>query len=311
MLRNSTLWNFTLAIACTLIFQFKSFSQTNKFLLSDNNSHKDDVIMTWNKNTPESEMKDDIKALSEKGITIKYENIKRNSKEEINSIRVEYYDRKGNKGSLEYNNQKPITTIKFFKKGDEIGFGEPEERNNSLAGNDFINSFSNPQDLLKQFQLEEGGKGVQSFSFSFPDESEKFGQSKSKIMIKKDGKKPLVIEDGIVTEGGDDYSLEELEKIKSENKIEGFNNNDNNSDSFDLRSQEGLEKYKKQMQKLQGQVNKLTPEKEGFQDSKSDFEQTKKEMLKAKEEMIKTREELEKAKKEVENSKSKLKTKKA
>jgi len=311
MLRNGTLWNFTLAIAFTFLVQFNSFSQTNKFSLSDNDTHKDDVIMTWSKNTPESEMKDDIKALSEKGITIKYDNIKRNLKEEITSIKVEYSDRKGNKGFLEYNNQKPITTIKFFKNGDEVGFGEPNESNNSLAGNDFINGFSNPQDLFKQFQLGDGGKSAQSFSFSFPEDGESLGQSKSKIMIQKDGKKPLIIEDGKVTEGGDDYTLEEIEKIKSENKIEGFNDNNNNSDSFDLRSQEGLEKYKIQMQKLKGQINKLVPEKGELEDSKSSFELTKKEMLKAKEEMIKAREELEKAKKDVESSKSKLKTQKA
>jgi len=310
MFRNGALWNFTLAIAFTFLAQFNSFSQTNKFSLSDNDTHKDDVIMTWSKNTPESEMKDDIKAMSDKGITIKYDNIKRNLKEEITSIKVEYSDRKGNKGFLEYNNQKPITTIKFFKNGDEIGFGEPIESNNSLAGNDFINGFSNPQILLKQFKLGEEGKGAQSFSFSFPDEGEIYGQSKSKIMIQKDGKKPLVIEDGIITKGGDDYSSDELEKIKSENKIESFIDSDSNSGSFDLRSQEGLEKYKIQMQKLKGQINKLVPDKEEIDDSKSDFEQTKKEMLKAKEEMINAREELEKAKKEVENSKSKFKTKK-
>ena len=31
----------------------------------DNQSAKDNVVMTWNKNTPEQEMKDDIKALKE------------------------------------------------------------------------------------------------------------------------------------------------------------------------------------------------------------------------------------------------------
>lgn len=311
MVRNSTLWNYSLAIAFTFLVQFNSFAQSDKFSLTDNDTHKDDVVMTWNKNTPESEMKDDIKSLSDKGITIKYSNVKRNSNDEITAIKIDYSDRKGNKGNLEYNNQKPIATIKFYKNGEEVGFGESNNSSNMIAGNDFMNGFNNPQDLMKQFNFGNGDKNSQSFSFSFPNGGESLGQSKSKIMIQKDGKKPLVIEDGKITEGGADYTPEEIEKIKSENKVESFGNlNENDSNSFDLRNPQGLEDYKKQMQKMRVQMDKIIPNKEELGDSKSDFEQTKKEMLKAKEEMVKAREELEKAKKEVEKSKVKLKTQK-
>jgi hypothetical protein len=158
---------------------------------------------------------------------------------------------------------------------------------------------------MKQFNFGNGDKNSQSFSFSFPNDGESFGQSKSKIMIQKDGKKPLVIEDGKVTEGGEDYTPEEIEKIKSENKVEhfGYNDQGESKKEFDFRNTEGLENFKKQMQEM----------KSSFGTSKEDneLEETKKEMLKAKEEMIKAREELEKAKKEVEKSKVKLKTQKA
>jgi hypothetical protein len=312
MLSNRILLKFSFALAVTLLFQSKLLAQSDKFTLTDDNIHKDDIVMTWNKNTPENEMKDDIKTLSEKGITIKYVNVKRNSNDEITAIKVDYSDRKGNKGTLEYNNQKPIPTIKFYKNGEEIGFGEPNSFNNMIAGDDFMNGFNNPQDLMKQFNFGKGDKNSQSFSFSFPNDGESLGQSKSKIMIQKDGKKPLVIEDGKVTEGGDDYTPEELEKIKSENKVERFGNlNENGTNHFDLRNPEGLENYKKQMQKMQDQMNDLMPNNNSLDNSKSDLEETKKEMLKAKEEMIKAREELEKAKKEVEKSKVKLKTQKA
>lgn len=305
MLSNRILLKFSFVLTVTLLFQTKSFAQSDKFTLTDDNIHKDDIVMTWNKNTPESEMKDDIKALSEKGITIKYSNVKRNSNDEITAIKVDYSDRKGNKGALEYNNQKPIATIKFYKNGEEIGFGEPNSFNTMIAGNDFMNGFNNPQDLMKQFNFGNGDKNSQSFSFSFPNDGESFGQSKSKIMIQKDGKKPLVIEDGKVTEGGEDYTPEEIEKIKNENKVEHFGYNDlgGSNKEFDFRNAEGLENFKKQMQEM----------KSSFGTSKEDneLEETKKEMLKAKEEMIKAREELEKAKKEVEKSKVKLKTQKA
>jgi hypothetical protein len=305
MLSNRILLKFSFVLAVTLLFQTKSIAQSDKFTLTDDNIHKDDIVMTWNKNTPESEMKDDIKALSERGITIKYSNVKRNSNDEITAIKVDYSDRKGNKGALEYNNQKPIATIKFYKNGEEIGFGEPNSFNTMIAGNDLMNGFNNPQDLMKQFNFGNGDKNSQSFSFSFPNDGESFGQSKSKIMIQKDGKKPLVIEDGKVTEGGEDYTPEEIEKIKSENKVEHFGYNDlgGSNKEFDFRNAEGLENFKKQMQEM----------KSSFGTSKEDneLEETKKEMLKAKEEMIKAREELEKAKKEVEKSKVKLKTQKA
>ena len=170
MLRNSTLWNYSLAIAITFLVQYNSTAQNNnKFALTDSDSHKDDIVMTWNKSTPESEMKDDIKALGEKGITIHYSDVKRNAKNEITGIRVDYSDRKGNKGNIEYNNQKPIGTIKFYKNGEEVGFGDPNGSDTRIAGNDFMNmnGLTNPQDLMKQFQLGNGDKNSQSFSFSF------------------------------------------------------------------------------------------------------------------------------------------------
>jgi len=290
MLRIKKFWNYSFLLA--LVLPIFSFAQ------SENNIHKDDIVMTWKKSTPEQEMKDDCKALAEKGITIKYSDVKRNSKEEITGIHVEYLDRKGNKGNLEYDNQKPIGTITFYKNGEEVGFGEPNN-SNGIANNDFMNGFSNPQELLKQFQLGNDKDNSQSFSFSFPKDGESFGQSKSRIQIQKDGKKPLVIEDGKVIEGGDDYSPEELDKIKSENKVEhfGFSNEDGKSNEYDFRNQEGLDNFKKEM-------NKLLP------NSKSEMDSTKEEMLKAKEEMIKAKDELEKARKELEKSKVKVKTQK-
>lgn len=315
MLRNKNFWNYSLALSFSILIQCNLFAQSNKFSLTDKDNHKDDIVMTWNKKTPETEMKEDIKALSEKGITIKYSDVKRNANDEITGIKVNYSDRKGNKGNLEYNNQKPIGIIKFYKNGDEIGFGEPSEDDNRIASNEFMNSngFINPQDLMKQFQFGNGDKNSQSFSFSFPNDGESSGQSKSKIMIQKDGKKPLVIEDGKVTEGGDDYSQEEIDKIKNENKIESFSygNSDLNNKQFDFRNKEGLDAFKNQMEKMKNQLEKFNPSDNSSEDIKSDFDKTKEDMIKAKEEMIKAKEELEKAKKDLQKNKSKLKVQKA
>jgi hypothetical protein len=115
-----------------------------------------------------------------------------------------------------------------------------------------------------------------------------------------------VIEDGKIIKGGDDYTEEELEKIKSNTKVEhfDFSNEDSKSSEFDFRDQKGLDEFKKQMDKIKIKIDTDT-------DSNSEMEKAKDEMIKAKEEMIKAREELEKTKKELEKSKTKTKSSKA
>ena len=297
--------NFAFVLPALVAFLFNqnvALAQQNPFTWN-NQANSDDIVMTWNKNTPESEMKDDIKALGEKGITIKYSGLKRNSKEEITAIKVEYSDRKGNKGKLELDNANPIATIKFFKQGDTVGFGEPSNGNDFFAGNPMMNGFAGADELMKQFKFNGNDGNSQSFSFSFPNDQEGMSKSKSRIQIQKDGRKPLVIEDGEVIEGADDYSTEEIEEIKKNHKFEfsdGFGNNLGEK-QFDFRNAEGLENFKKQMEEM----------KSSFGGSSKDLDNTKEEMLKAKEEMIKAKEELEKARKELEKSKTATKTKKA
>lgn len=296
-------------VVCCLLFHLFTYAQSDKSSpLTSEDTANDNIYMTWNATTPETEMKDDIKALADKGITIKYSNVKRNSKDEITAIKVEYKDRKGNSGNMELNNQKPINTIKFYKQGDEVGFGEPSNAYGMLAGNDFFSGGG--QNFMKQFNFGNGGPDAQSFDFTFPD-GENFGKSNSKVIIKKDGKKPLVIENGEVIEGGDDYTKEEIEEIKKNNKVEHFGFGSNlGENSFDLRNGADMENFKKQMEKMQMDVEKMTPN-HNDKEAREDFDKTKGEMLKAKEEMLKAKEELEKAKKELDKAKSGMKTRKA
>jgi hypothetical protein len=294
--------NFAFVLPALVAFLFNQnviLAQQNPFTWN-NQANSDDIVMTWNKNTPESEMKDDIKALAENGITIKYSGVKRNSKEEITAIKVEYSDRKGNKGKMELDNANPIATIKFFKQGDTVGFGEPSNGNDFFAGNPMMGGFVGADDIMKRFNFG-GDKNSQSYSFSFP-ENPNFGDSETRIMIQKDGKKPLVFRNGEVVEGGDDYTPEEIEEIRKNSKIEfsGTPGTNLGEKQFDFRSNEGLENFKKQMEEM----------KSSFGGSSKDMDQTKEEMLKAKEEMIKAKEELEKARKELEKSKTATKTKK-
>ena len=279
-------------ILILLAFQTIVFAQNKKpFIATENN---DNIIMTWNKNTPETEMKEDIKALQEKGITIKYSKLKRNPNNEITGLKIDYLDRQGNKGSMELDNQKPISTIQFFKQDGQIGFGQPENSNDLFAGNDIFKSFGG-NDMMKQFkfQIENDSLSQGNFDFTSP-EIQKL--RKSKIIIQNSNKKPLVIEDGKVVEGGEDYTKEELNEIMKDNKVDQFSFGGNNEDAneFDFRNKEGLDNFKNQMQKMQSDFDKIKPN-----IADSDFNKTKEEMQKAKEEMIKAKEELQKAKKEL------------
>lgn len=300
----------TLLVAFAFLFQSNLLAQGNKFSWNNDNASKDNIYMTWNKNTPESEMKDDIKALAEHGVTIKYSNLKRNSKGEITAIKMEYFDKHGNKGSMQLDNLNPINTIKFYKQGDEVGFGEPSG-NDMIASNDFFNNFGG--DRMKQFNFNFDNDSLQpqKFNFSFPD-GQSFGQSKSKIIIKKDGKKPLIIEDGEVIEGAEDYTQEEIEEIKKNNRVEGLGNGQSFNFNFDSDSMDSIKEQMERMQNMfpNSKGDKIKIER-NFKSNDDDLEKTKDEMLKAKEEMLKAKEEMQNAKKELEKAKSSLKTQKA
>ncbi|HNP32459.1 MAG TPA: hypothetical protein PKN96_04155 [Flavobacterium sp.] len=275
----------------------KGFSQDKKSV-EKADVNVDNIVMTWNKSTPEQEMKDDIKALAEHGVTISYSNVKRNDKNEITAIRVEFADKGGSKGSMELDSQKPINTITVYKQGDEVGFGQP-------SNNDFIvGNFPNGQNFMKRFNFGNGDSDSQSFNFNFPNGSDSFGRS-SKIIIENDGKKPLVIEDGKVIEGGDDYSPEEIEKIKEKNKTESFGN------GFSWGAQNGnLEDLNEQMERMQEQLNELM-NKSDYDKSGDKDDKTIKELNKTKEEMLKAKKEMEETTKELKKAKSSLKTQKA
>lgn len=287
---------FSLLLLCPVF----NFAQTNKSFTWASENSKDNVVMTWDKNTPEQEMKDDIKALSEYGVTIKYQNVKRNTKNEITAIEVSFEDKNGNKGSLSYANKNPITTIKFFKNGDEVGFGNAP---NSFGESPFVADFSGNENFIKEynFNFDSDSLSTDKYEFKLPN-AKSFGQTKSKIILKKDGKKPLVIEDGEVVEGGEDYSAEEIEEIKKNNQTKSFNNDDIYNFSFNNNSD-----LADQMKKMQQQIDQLM--KQNKQDNnKSSID---KDLKDSKKELEEAKEELEKAKKELQKTKKGLKTQKA
>lgn len=276
---------------------------------------KDAIQMTWDKNTPETEMNEDIKALSEHGVTLSYSDIKRNGKGEITGIKVTYSAKDGSNGSLALDNTKPINTIKFYKQEDEMGFGEPKQADfmNGLAFGDGFN----PNDNLGGFQFKEDNEALpgHQFHYEFPNGNSFSGQSSAKVIIQNPGKKPLVMENGSIVEGGEDYTKEELEEIQKNNKVEIYQGNEMPNLDF---GGNGMGNLADKMKEMQEQMNQLMQQQQQafgnpIAKSKSKKEKTdsQKELEQAKEEMKQAKKELENAKQELEKAKSSIKMQKA
>ncbi|RXR19327.1 hypothetical protein EQG63_07750 [Flavobacterium amnicola] len=277
----------------TSIFVFVSFivftavGAQNKIAKKET-KNANTITMRWDKNTPEQEMNDDIKALKEAGVTVKYSNLKRNKEGQITSLKIEYKDEEGNTGSQEYNGTSPIADIYLFKDGNQTGFGQ-NTTNNRIAFQDFDWNF----DKENAFGFKQGGS------------------QKSKIIIKKDGKDPLIIEDGEVIKGAEGYSEEEINKIKKDQK---FGLGENNSFQFNFNSDDlnkMQEQMKIQMERLKPGATEFMWKENDTDTTDPDYKKAKEEMLKAKEEMQKAREELEKSRQEMQKAKSELKMRKA
>ncbi len=282
----------------------QTFAQGNNF--SKSNTEDQSIVMTWNKNTPEQEMLDDIKALKEQGVTIKYSNIKRNTKGEITALRIEYKDLEGNSGSQEYNGKNAIVPIKFYKNKNGIGFGETNTMGMAFNNFDF-------NDLQKSFGNQIQINPLIDENFGFSNEGDSKMKKKSKIVIQENGKKPLVIEDGQVIEGGEGYTKDELDKIKDQHKFE-LNDYGSQKLNFNFNSDDfKMKDLKEQIEKMQNQLLQMMPNNEkgkndlkDLKDLKSDKEITKEDLKQAKEEMLKAKKEMEEAKKELQKAKSEM-----
>lgn len=257
------------------MLSFFGYAQTSEKPFKWENA-MDNIVMTWNKSTPEQEMKDDIKALAEHGVTVKYANVKRNDKNEITAIDVSFEATTGEKGSLSYNNKKPIATIKIYKNGDEVGFGEPS---NSFDKIEFASDFK------------DGDKLMESFKFDSPFGKNHYGMTK-KIVIKQNDKEPVVIENGKVVEGGNDYTKEELDELIEKHKETDFNSGEhgliysfgeNNGESFNNQIEKLIEKYRLEDEtSLEESLQELEKVKKELEETKKELEKTKKSSLKVK-----------------------------
>jgi hypothetical protein len=232
---------YAIKFASLLLFVvFHSFSQT-----SENDPLvkllKDMYFVTWNKNTPEQQMKEDVKVFAKIGVTLKYSNVKRNERNEIIAITISYKTKIGEKGSLSYDNIKPIGDIKIYKQNNEVGFGQTPM---FPAGLTFSSSVD-PEDTM-----------MKNYKYSYPNEK----PSGPRIItsIQRTGKEPLIIENGKVIEGGSDYTKEEIDEfIKQSNEsstgVAGYK-------QFNYKK--GNQDFSQQLEQIQKQLDDLKQKQE-------------------------------------------------
>lgn len=260
--------NLTLGL---LLITLISFAQSDKQKIKLNNSF-DNIIMTWNASTPEQEMKDDIKALTEHGVSIKYSNVKRNDKKEITSITVSFLATTGEKGSLSYDQQKPIPTIKIYKLGDTVGFGEPNQTQSNY-------NFAN---LLEGIEVDDiTGLQIEFNSENMNEYKNKKG-SKVVTIVERSDREKLVIENGVVVEGGADYSIAELDEIKKNHKesLSGYS-------GFKQFNYKGNQDFSDQLNQIQKQLDELKESQEKA--NENTIEQSKEEVEKSKDKTEKSK----------------------
>ena len=232
---------YALKFASLLLFVvFHSFAQTTendpvvKLL-------KDSYFVTWNKNTPEQQMKEDVKVFAKIGVTLKYSNVKRNESNEIIAITISYKTKIGEKGSLSYDNIKPIGDIKIYKQNNEVGFGQTPMFPASLT----FSSSVDPEDTM-----------MKNYKYSYPNEK----PSGPRIItsIQRTGKEPLIIENGKVIEGGTDYTKEEIDEVikqsnESSTGVAGYK-------QFNYKK--GNQDFSQQLEQIQKQLDDLKQKQE-------------------------------------------------
>lgn len=333
--RNS--WKYAIMLpilaAFVIFFQVKVIAQEKAMAKKEIVTAPQEIIqVVTNKNSTDAEMKQDAELLKkEHGITLKYSKIKRNAKGEITSIKMEYKDKSGSKGVWQIAGDDPIKPIKFYKNGDQIGFGSPSKmriihKKEDIGDNeeDFEFSFNGDEiAVIDVPDAPDAPDGIPS-----PDAPDAPGMTdipslprhaaapgtpqtmERNIMIRrpKTPGKPVIIVNGKkVDVDVADFSGEDEEQIESMNVFRSKKSGDDDDMVIEIVTKDG-----KDMAKLGSKARKVEMEKarKEIRRARNEMDASRPEMEKAIEEMVKAKVEMEKAKIELEQAKEELKKQK-
>lgn len=312
-------------IGFILLFQIKTIAQEKmgNTILSQTNP-KVEVRLVIDKNTSDTDLKREAQRLRENyGVTLKYSKIKRNENGEITGIKVEFKDKKGNKGVSQVAGNEPITPIHFYKNEEAIGFGKP--RGMRVYANVPGMKTDDKEPFVFHFDGDSLAE-VSDFNFDFdfempehpefpemPELPEAFAWhdvDKANILIRKGSQKPLVIINGKVI--SDDSEIEkaiEEAEAKGEFNIKIETDGDGEDKQVFINGEDIAKIRGNAMKNAQIQIQRMKPEMR--QQLSKSRALVRKEMLRAREEMEKARPEMERARREMELSKPDMEKAKA
>lgn len=314
-------------IGFVMLFQIKTIAQEKigNTVLSQTNPKE--VRLVIDKNTSDADLKREAQRLKEKhGVTLKYSKIKRNENGEITGIKVEFKDKKGNKGVSQVAGNEPITPIHFYKNEEAIGFGKP--RGMRVYANVPGMKTDDKEPFVFHFDGDSLAE-VSDFNFDFdfempehpefpempemPELPEAFAWhdvDKANILIRKGSQKPLVIINGKVI--SDDSEIEkaiEEAEAKGEFNIKIETDGDGEDKQVFINGEDIAKIRGNAMKNAQIQIQRMKPEMR--QQLSKSRALVRKEMLRAREEMEKARPEMERARREMELSKPDMEKAKA
>ena len=239
-------------------------------------------------------------------IGLKFSKVKRNSNGKIVRIKVEYKDNKGNTGVTELNSTQAIQPIYFYKNEEGIGFGKPNQKR-VFEKEIVINEEMNEDVEISDSILEIDEDQISTSDLSSDEKRQ------SKIVIRKDGKKPVVIINGKVMDDDFISDVETVRIVKDGDKtkriitINGDIEMDDNNRKIEIRrARKDIERAKIEIERAKPEMEQAIIE---MEKARPEIEKAHVEMLMAKEEMLKAKEEMEKAKRALEKAKKELKNK--
>ncbi|MFM2229965.1 MAG: hypothetical protein RL607_1223 [Bacteroidota bacterium] len=321
-------WKYTVMIpalmAFVFLFQIKTVAQEKTIQHIETNTSQNMVQLRWDKDTPESEMDKDVKALKELGVTVKYSKVKRNDQGEITGIKVSYEDEKGKKGQTQVSGDEPIAPIVFFKTEHQIGFGTPKMKTITVT-----KTFSSdgPESARVEKRIIRSEDGTEIITMNGAEDIDA-SVKEHKIVVKAiNSDKPMIIVDGKVMELGYDVNaidpndIVTVEVFKDGDVIKTYGADAKNGvvkintkkikairaeamEEGRKAMEEGRVEMRVEMKRAKEEMRKAKAEMDAQQ---PELEKARQEMLKAKDEMLKAKAEMEKAKAEFEKAKANLK----
>ncbi|MBF6607779.1 MAG: M56 family peptidase [Flavobacterium sp.] len=121
-------WKYVLVMpmlaAFMLYFQVNVIAQERRSNASAHEQIQEKVEVIIDKNTSDDELKSIEKLMKDSfGVDLRFSKVKRNRNNEIIAIKANFKDNNGKKGVSQISSDEPIKPLRFYKNGNNIGFG--------------------------------------------------------------------------------------------------------------------------------------------------------------------------------------------